>query len=354
MNFLIVSDREYKKTSRGIDLITTLLSEKGYNVDHLVFFRRKIFAEKQITANIRQLYLYDSIKLYRGKLQFLFPGFILLMYFHYIIKKSGINFDNYDYVILESGHPIYFASLIKNKIIYRQSDPTHISFNSNRLFYRKLEADLIKKSLFVSSALKEKFFHPDYLDKSFHWHSGFIPIQRLKNEIKDNLIIILGGELDWYLLSKIAKKYHDYQFNVIGISRIKPLQKNIIIKGYLDYDSYQKLLLSASMVIIPFSINYTRQLRQVSYTAKIFVSMQLGIPILLKAYGAIQKTENEKKLFIYKTHKEALSLLENILEKTANGQINREVSQDTKDFLNPQTAENRLKELDELFTKWIK
>ena len=354
MNFLVVSDREYKKTSRGIDLITTLLSEKGYYVDHLVFFRRKKFQEKQIADNVRQLYLYDSIKLYRGKLQFFFPGFLLLIYFQYIIKKSGINFEKYDYVVLESGHPTYFVSAIKNKIIYRQSDPTHICFNSNRNFYRKLEADVIKKSLFVSSALNEKFFHPEYINKSFHWHSGFIPIHRLKNEVNKKLIIILGGELNWHLLSKMAKKYQEYQFNVIGISRIKPLQKNIIIKGYLDYDSYQKLLLSASIAIIPFSKNYTRQLRQVSYTAKILVSMQLGIPILLKAYGDIQNSKNEKKLFVYKTHKEALLLLENIILKTSNGEINREVSQETQDFLLPQTAENRLKELDELFTKWLK
>jgi len=159
LRILVVSDREYKETSRGIDMITTYLAKCGHQLDHLVFFRRKRYAEKQITPNIRQLYLYDSIKLYRGKLQLLFPGFLLLAYFHHIIKKNSfLDYNKYDYVVIESGHPVYLALEISNKIIYRQSDPTHISFNSNRNFYKKLEIEVIKKAYFVTSALDNKFY----------------------------------------------------------------------------------------------------------------------------------------------------------------------------------------------------
>jgi len=336
-------------------MITTYLAEKGYKLDHLVFLRRKRYTEKQITANIRQLYLYDSIKLYRGKLQFLFPGFLLLAYFRYIIKKnSNINYNEYDYVVIESGHPIYLALELNNKIIYRQSDPTHITFNSNRKFYIKLETEVIKKAYLVTSALDNKFYPSDYKDKIFHWHSGFIPCLKNNEQCSEKYFIIMGGELDWNLINKMANKYPEYNFYVIGISGRKISCKNVISKGYLGYDEYQKILSSALITIIPFSNHYVNQLRQVSFTAKIFVSMQLGMPILLRGYGDIQDTDINKKIYVYKTYKEALLNLDSIIKKIVNGEINYEVSKETQEFLLPQRTENRIKELDSLFSKWIK
>jgi hypothetical protein len=355
LKILVVSDREYKNTSRGIDIITTYLAEKGHKLDHLVFFKRKRYEEKQVTANIRQLYLYDSIKLYRGKLQFLFPGFFLLAYFRCIIKKnSNINYNEYDYVVIESGHPIYLAPEINNKIIYRQSDPTHITFNSDRKFYVKLETEVIKKAYFVTSALDNKFYPSDYKDKIFHWHSGFIPCVKNTGQCSEKYFIVMGGELDWNLIIKIANKHPEYNFYIIGITGRKITCKNVISKGYLGYDEYQKLLSSALLTIIPFSNNYVNQLRQVSFTAKIFVSMQLGMPILLRGYGNIQDTDINKKLYVYKTQKEAISNLGLIIKRIESGEINSEVSKETQEFLLPQTAENRVKELDSLFSKWIK
>ena len=351
MKILVVTDREYKKTSRGIDLITTLLADNGHSVDHLVFFKRKRFQEKQITDNIRQLYLYDCIKLYRGKLQFLFPGFLLLAYFQHIIRKSCLDFKEYDYVILESGHPIYFTNLLNNKIIYRQSDPTFISFNSNRYFYLNLEKKLIKKSIFVSSALERRFYYPEFENKTFYWHSGFIPILKTRGkQVKS--IIILGGELNWKLIKKIANNYPDYTFNVIGLFWNKISKKNIIINGYLEYNDYQQLLLSSCMTIIPFSEHYTYQLRQVNYTAKILVSMQLGQPILLKSYGSILNTDINKKLYVYKSDKEALTLLDDIIRRIENGEENYEVSADTQNFLSPQTTDSKIKELKTFLLKY--
>jgi len=349
----VVSDREYKKTSRGIDMIATLLADKGYYVDHLVFFRRKKIPEKQITDNIRQLYLYDCIKLYRGKLQFIFPGFLLLSYFHYIITRSGIDFNQYNYIVLESGHPIYLSREINSGIIYRQADPTFISFNSNREFYRKLELEVIKKSLFVSSALKENFFPSEYKYKCFYCHSGFIPYNK-QITVNKNFICIIGGGLDWNLIYKIAKRHLNCFFNVIGVPGKYFIKKNIHFKGYLDFSEYQNMISCSSLIIIPYSRHFSYQLRQTSYSAKVLTAMQLGKPILVKSYGDIQNTDIDKKLYVYKTKNEAISYLDLILKKIECGEINFEVSKETRDFLFPQTAENRKKELDSIFSKWIK
>ena len=354
MKILVVSDREYRQTSRGIDLITTILADRGFKVDHLVFFRRKRLCEKQVTGNIRQLYFYDTIKLYHLRLQFLFPDFLLLAYFRHMIRKnSHIDFNNYDYVVLESGHPTYLASEINNKIIYRQSDPADASFKSKRQIYRDLETEVIKRAFFTISALEKQFYPPEYKDRFFYCHSGFIPCPEKTNQTVKKNIIVMGGDIDWKLLNKMSGKYPEYKFFVIGIRLRMTVRRNIISMGYLEYGKYQELLSSAMLTVIPFSDHYTRYLQQVSYTAKILVSMQLGMPILLKEYGSIQKTDPEKKLFVYNTHNEALTMFGDIIKKIKNGELNYDVSEDTQSFLTPQTAENRRKEMEAILDHFL-
>ena len=355
MNFLIVSDREYKKTSRGIDIITSYLIEKGYSVDHLVFFKRKQFPLKQINSNSRQLFFYDPLKLYRSRLQFLFPGFLLLLYFQYIIKKQkSIDFSRYNYVVIESGHPVYLGLNINNKIIYRQSDPTYISFNSNRKFYLNIENQILKKSIFVTGAIKNAVFPEEVLKKFYYWHSGFIPPGSIEKKNKEKCFVILSGELDWSLITKIAKKYPDYKFNIISISKRNIVNDNIYLKGYLDYDEYLKTISSALVAIIPYSKHFAYQHRLHDFTAKIWLPMYMGIPILLGAYGSIQDSDENKKLFVYKSHKEAMILLNEVIKRIESGKLNNQVSNDTLEYLTPQISENRKKELDTIFQLILK
>ena len=350
MNFLVVSDREYKETSRGIDIITNFLSSKGNYVDHLVFFRRKLLPEKQISKNIRQLYFCDPIKFYRSKIQFLFPGFLLFIYFKFIIQKNtSLDFSKYNYLIIESGHPIYLGLNLDNKIIYRQSDPIEICFNSSRKLYRKMENKLIEKSQFVISALDSKYYDLIYKNKFYFWHSGFIPFERKQYPKTEKLFVILGGELDWSLINKIAKQYKNYHFNVIGIRGKIFIQKNISVCGYLDYENYKNLLLSAIAIIIPFSNSYIKKLKQVDFTAKIYLSIYLGIPILVKSYGSIRRTDFEKKLFIFNNNTEAQLIIDDIINNIESKLFNNNISNSTMDFLNPHLSSNCLKELEIIF-----
>jgi len=354
MKILVVSDREYKKTSRGIDMITTFLAEKEYSVDHLVFFGRKYIQEKQISKNLRQLYFYDFIGFYRGKMRLFMPGFFLLFYFSYIIKNQKyIDFSVYDWVILESGYPIYLSSCLSNKIIYRQADPTYISFNSNRKFYTKLEQDVIKKSVFTSSALKNIFYPTAFKDKIVYCHSGFIPYIN-ESKSSDGSICFIGGGIDWKLVKKIAQKYPGYKCNIIGFPGKQYIKNNLIFKGYISLDEYQKTMASASVIFIPYSNHFSYMERQTSLSAKLLTSIQLGKPLLVKAYGDVQTTDLDKKLFIYNNHKEALFLLDSILKKIESGEMNYNVSKETQEFLSSQTSENRMKELDKTFSMWIK
>ena len=357
MKILVASDREYKKTSRGIDIITTLLANKGHSVDHLVFFRRKNMLEKQITNNIKQLYFYDFLGLYRDKMRIFMPGFLLLLYFSFIIKKQNkINFSIYDWVVIESGYPVYLSLFINNKIIFRISDPPEIAFNNNRKFYKNIELEVIKKSSFVTTAISTDYYPDKYKDKIYFWHSGYTPINsnRLINQKKE-FIFMGGGEIDFKLIKKIVMAFPDYIFHIIGSFKTKNIKHDrIIFHGYLEYDDYQKLVLNSMVCVIPFTNRFANQLKRCHFTAKILLPLSLGMPVLLKNYGIIQESDPEKKLFVYKTHDEGLFLLDEILKKIESGQINRDISKKTYEYLFAQSAENRLKELDLLLTEWIK
>ena len=353
MKFLVVSDREFRPTSRGIDLITSILAENGHTVDHLVFFTRKRLAVKQVSANIRQLYLYDSIKLYHLRLQFLFPDFLLFAYFNRIIRaNSHIKFNDYDYVVLESGHPTFITSSVNTKIIFRQSDPAITFFKSNRRIYNKLESETIEKSSIVLSALEPKYFPPGF-NKIFHCHSGFIPCPIKSGFARQKTILVMGGDPDWILLDKLSAKFPDYSFYIIGIRLRLTLRKNIISMGYLVYSKYQDLLASVKLVLIPFSKRYSGLLQRVSFTAKILVSMQLGMPIILKSYGDIQESDPGKKLFVYNTRAEALAIFGEVIQYLDNGTLDYNVSAETQRFLDPQTTLNRKKEMESILENYI-
>jgi hypothetical protein len=355
LKFLVVSDREYRNTSRGIDIITTYLVEKGYFVDHMLFYRKEKIPEKKLGEKFRQIYFRDFLGLYKDQVRPFFPGFLLSLYFSYIIsKQKDIDFNQYDFVVLESGYPTYLGLCVKNKIIYRQSDAAEIAFNSNRLFYRKLEFNVIKKAVIVSSALQDMFYPSEYANKFVYWHSGFIPIKpEGENKATKAFVFMGGGEIDIKLIKKIANIYPDYTFHVIGAFDKKHSNKNVIFHGYLEYNEYQKLVAQSSICIIPFSKRFVHQLRRCYFTAKILIPMSLGMPILLKGYGLVKKSDPAKKLFVYKNNKEALILLDKIVRKVETGEINRTVLPETEKFLLPQTAENRLKELDNTFQKLL-
>jgi len=75
---------------------------------------------------------------------------------------------------------------------------------------------------------------------------------------------------------------------------------------------------------------------------------------MLPHSGSISSTDITKKLFVYKSNNEAVNYLDSIIEKYENNSLDYNVSNETKEFLRPQIYENRIRELDETFTKWIK
>jgi glycosyltransferase involved in cell wall biosynthesis len=352
----VVSDREYSPTSRGIDVISKYLADQGHEVDHLVFFRNVNKEKRYITDNFRQLYVYDFFKLWLIKLRHFLPGFLLGFYFKLLIQShKEIDYTIYDYAVIESGFPVFLRLALNCKIIYRQSDPVEISFGSKRRYYCKLEEKIITKADITLSALERQFFPTAFLDKYIYWHSGYIPPKITVDVVREKYFIYAGGgQIDFRLIKQIALKYNDYKIVIIGHDSEKANLPNIVFYGYIPHKEYLEIISRASVFIVPFTKNYSKKLSRCSYTAKILLPIDLGIPVIVKSYGLLTKTDETKKLYTYNTHQEALDTLDKIVKSLDSGAYNFSVDLAAKKFLSKQNYSYKLNELDSVLSPIFK
>lgn len=349
MNILIVSQQAYSHTNRGIDNITEILSENN-NVTHLHFFSRKIYDE-HIINNIQQKYFEDKIKLYRDKMKYFLPGWLLKKYFTLMISKNkSINFEEFDFAIIESGYPIYLGLELSIPIIYRQSDPTEIAFNSNRKFYKRIEHELIKKSLKCSSAFPIEYFYEDLKNKYNFWKTGFIKsanIEIYKTIPKENCIAYMGKyPIDEKFLRKLSKKFPNLKIYIIGDYKVSGAN-NIVCTGYLNNNAYEEIIAKSKIFIIPFEKKYIKHLRIQGITSKYYFPMELGIPIVVRKHGFVN-SDKEKKIYTYENDLQAIETIKELLNESSFEDFYF-VSESTKEFINQQTIEYKRKEILEFY-----
>jgi hypothetical protein len=214
---------------------------------------------------------------------------------------------------------------------------------------------MCQKASSISSALEVQFSPRQFLEKYSFWHSGFISPAVPGNFKREKKFVYAGGgTLDYSLIKKIAKKHPEYTFQIVGNHHKNISNKNIIFTGFIPYKEYLQMIQSAAVFIIPFTAKYGKTLYQQSYSAKIFVPMSLGIPILTKRHGLLQSDDSEKKMYVYTTHKEALFFLDNTIKAIESGQENFIVSDNTKDYLFSRRPEQKTKDLHEYFQAYFK
>jgi hypothetical protein len=350
VRILVVSDREYSPTSRGIDVISKYLADQGYEVDHLVFFRNINKENRYITDNFRQLYVYDFLKLWLIKLRHFLPGFLLGLYFELLIRRhKEIDYTIYDYAVIESGFPVFLGLALSCKIIYRQSDPVEATFGSKRKYYCELEEKIITKSVVTLSALEKQFFPAAFWGKYIYWHSGYVPPEITTKSAKEKYFVYAGGQqIDFCLIKQIALKYGTYRFIIIGHDKKKVNLPNVVFYGYIPHKEYLEIISKSSVFIIPYTKAYTKKLSKYSYTAKVLLPIDLGIPVIVKSYGLITKADETKKLYTYNTHKEAFDILNNIVNSIDSGNYDFSINMAAKEFLAKQNYAYKLKALDSI------
>jgi hypothetical protein len=355
MRILIVSQLEYSITNRGIDVMTTFLANKKHNVEHMMFYTRVKKSDRDILPNLKQLYFYDHIRLYRHTFRHFLPGFLITLYFKKMIQRENrFDWGKYDIVILEGGYPVYLSFILKNPIIYRQSDPIKTPL-ADRMYFKKLELELIDKSIITSSALEKEYFLHRLLNKYFYWHSGYIIPNITINIHRKKTFVYMGlAPIDYLLVKKIANKYPDYQYLIIGPFKNTSHLENVMYCGHLDIKQYCEIIASANIFIIPMTKSWSNKISEYSYSGKMLLAMHYGIPILIRKYGTIQTDDNKKKIYVYNTRKQALKKIETIISNIENGDIVFSVEASTRNFLDNRSEIKNTEKLDIFFENVFK
>jgi hypothetical protein len=357
--FLVVSGMQYSKTNRGIDIITSYLLSNDFIVDHLVFYVNKKKKYLNIeNKNFRQLFFVDTLRIYRDKMKYIVPLFLIEFLFDIMIKKClEINLNNYDYVILESGYPMFLAKYIqRDKIIFRQSDPLEAVFNTCRKCFSKLEERLYSYSSVIISVVESKFIPEKYHNKYYYWKTGYIENKNdvnISSEKKMQVTYMGLYKIDNKLINKLSKIYKDIKFNIIGNHK-KIKNTNVYYHGYLSQEKYTKIILESICFLVPINKKNERKLKKFKITSKYFLPIEYGIPILTFSYGEIQNDIPEYKIFVYKNIKEAKEKFDIILETINNKGYDFCPSEKALIFINQYKLENVLKKLDDIFCDIIK
>ena len=342
LKILLVSGKEYSLSNRGVDVITTYLGKENM-VDHLFFYTRENKSDKKISYNITQKYFVDRINLYRDKFKYFMPGFIIDYIIKLMVRKSGLDFSKYDYVILESGYPILLEKYINNKIIYRQSDSLEIAFDTTRLYFKNKEKKIMRNAVAISSAIHPSFYPPETRFKTTYWKSGFIQ-DELINLPKKNQVVYMGGvDIDYGLIERLAKKYSNYSFIIIGNYRKKIELENIHFTGYLKFSEYKNYIYESKIFFYPISEKYLKKLKRAEITSKFYLPISLGIPFVTRAYGVVQEDDIVKKIFVYRNNDEAFRIFDVLINQKQYSDFT--VSTGAKDFLRKQTIAAKEKEL---------
>ena len=350
MKILIVSGKEYSVSNRGIDVITAFLARTN-EVKHLYFYKRAECKEKIINKNLSQIYFVDNSNLYRDKYKYFMPSFILDYIFKKMLEKSNFDFSVYDLVILESGYPIFLTPMINKKLIYRQSDPTEIAFNTKRKYFKRKEEQLCKKADFISTALDFITFPESYKNKITVWRTGFLNTEIEKLE-KENLIVYMGGTpIDYHALKCLASRYSNYKFVIIGNFKDKIRMSNVIFTGYQNFENYKNYIIKSKIFLMPIKPSYVKHMNNLGFTSKYYLPLSLGIPIVCKSHGIMKKNDIDKKIFVYN---DLVSLFKIFDELLLTGKFQDfKVSTETETFLDRQTIEYKEKELNDFFNEKV-
>lgn len=301
---ILVSPYPYTNTGRGMDVLTSTFDEaEGWEVSHLTF--PKVFYTVGKKSGFSK-----TVKELSGK-QVLFPYFDRLMYwfplflFNWIKRHNNrsarhIRWEKYDYVVIESGKPLFLLEEIPYsvKIIYRQSDSVKRILGKNR-YYQQLEDQVFERA---SQILVVKELEKQLIPQMFEYkvrviRNGFsLPEQKNLpspyNGPGPHAVYVGLTPLDVKTLIVILRKVHDLKIHIFG-SCLRPWDvlmlktfNNIHYYGFQPQEVYVPYLQYADLAIYPFKD--WGGMKHVGFTTKYLNFMYYGLPIISYLTGSLE------------------------------------------------------------------
>ena len=292
---LLVSPYPYSHSSRGMDVLTRCFEEEGWETHHLVFPR--VFYTPHVSppadTKVSCLWAKKSWFPYIDRIMYWMPPFLfhLMKRVNYQTVKN-IDFTQYDYIILESGKPLFLMDVIPSDIplIYRLSDSVRYVLGKNPSYialedkiFERGERLIFKKKIYLD------FLSEDQKDKSVVIENGMALPSNLNGESSfpegsKNAVYVGLHRLDRETLEQTLSENRDCAFHIIGPclgkSSIKSLGKHSNFRYYpfLSKEEYMPLLRDADLAIFPFVRNET--MKWFGLTSKFLHFMYFHLPVV--------------------------------------------------------------------------
>ena len=301
---LLISPFPYSKTSRGMDVLTECFEELQWDTNHLIFPNVFYTVKKSTPFNttVKEFITKKSFFPYVDSVMKSFPNLLFdLMLLYQRQKASFLNFSEYDYIILESGKPLFLLGLIPNttKIVYRQSDSVRYVLGKNK-YYIGLEDEVLQRAEKII-VVKDRF--KEILDKKFQEKAQIIrngyTIPENLNLINPytvnslNAIYVGLTKLDVNTLSIICSKIPHLNVHIFGacLTRLDQWRlrniKNIFYYGFQPKEIYLPYIKYANVAIFPFKD--WDGMKWVGFTTKYLNFMYYKLPIV--SYLTGEKSE---------------------------------------------------------------
>lgn len=323
---LVASSLPYSQSNRGIDIITEALIDMNMNVTHLTFPSKEAFLKDN--KNFTQLGIKGRKIAYYERIMKNFPKNITQYFINQTIKPlKNFNFSDYDYIILESGKPIFLIDLIPDKvpIIYRQSDSVKYILSRNKLF-QSYEEKIIDKAykIIVVREIFKNLLNDKYKEKTFVIPNGF----NIPDDYEDynpfrtnNNIIYLGyTTIDFKTVYYICKNNPEIHIHIIGrplvkkqINKLKRKFSNFHYYGTMNAIQYNKYLKYSDLAIVPYKKD--KKLEFIGLNSKYLNFMYFKLPIVSYKVGQLDEFNGSKVFFVENKREFSIKIKENIGKK---------------------------------------
>ncbi len=292
---ILVSPYPFTQTGRGMDVLTSVFAGEGWDTTHLLFPKvlYSVKKTKKFPTNVKERTSRRAVFPYIDSLMFWFPKFLFKLYVRYAQSKArNINWKDYDFVVLESGKPLFLLDLIPSqvKLIYRQSDSVRLVLGKGK-WYVELEDRACRRAHRIIT-VKDYYLSTlpeDTVEKAVTIRNGFSIPEGFSGENPypaDTLNAVYVGltPLDSQTIEALCLSRKDVDFHIFGNCmkpwEVRKLRKheNFRFYGFRSRDEYLPYLANADAAIFPFK--RTRAMRHVGFTTKYLNFMYFRLPIV--------------------------------------------------------------------------
>ncbi|WP_146001816.1 glycosyltransferase family 1 protein [Eggerthella timonensis] len=283
-------------------MITDYLTKTGADVTTYVFpitFRTKRYADNpQPNHKYAKCLFVNYYERLMGRLMVPLTRSLLSR----VIRKScNIDFDEYDWIILESGICVALVDVLPEKtfFIYRQSDPVDGILSKNK-YLIECERKVLRRAnlvLTVSDAIQQKYVNEGY-DNVKLWKNGFQSTHAITwfnpYDTPGTKAVYFGLYfIDHHLIKQIAEKLPHIEFHIIGPYKDKVKCKNVVFHGWLSLEEYSGYLQHSDFAIVPYLQHRKNSIFPV--TSKMYQFLDHRLPIVALATDAMISFSRETR-----------------------------------------------------------